>query len=211
MHQLFHDFTSTLSSKDKTLHQLAAKVEELEHALSVLRGQLDAETALRVQALVERDKALRDDASAAKVVERYMTFTQKTHATIHMHLNNLRTRSSATQTTLRKDVLALRHRLQVETERSARLRAAMDEMSESLSREAVGRRREVALRLKMLAVEEKRERKVETWLDRVRRAREGAEGAVLEPDVLETLVDEGVEAVSDEEKSADVPREKERG
>ena len=211
VHRLFNDFITSLAAKEKALHQLTARIEEMEYSLSIMRDQLTAETGMRVQAQTERDKALRDDASAAKVVERYMTFTQKTHATMHMHLDNLRTRSSSTQTTLRKEVMGLSRRLQAETERSQRLRPAMDEMSESLSREAVGRRREVALRLHMLATQEKMERKVEVWLDRVRRAREGAEGAVLEPDLLEGLLDEGVEAMSQGNDRTDISQDKQRG
>jgi len=210
VHQLFNDFTTTLTAKEKAVHQLTVRVEEMQHSLGVMRDQLTAETGIRVQAQTERDKALRDDASAAKVVERYMTFTQKTHATMYMHLDNLRIRSSSTQSTLRKDLIGFRSRLEAETERSRRLREAIDEMSESLSREAAGRRREVALRLKALSAEEKRERKVEAWLDRVRRARDGAEGAVLEPDLLEGLVDEGVEAVSPDADRADKSRDKPR-
>ncbi|ORY35668.1 hypothetical protein BCR39DRAFT_511403 [Naematelia encephala] len=200
VHRLFTDFTSTLADKERKLHALQSRIDELEYSLSTVEDQLAAETALRVSAQDERDRALRDDASAAKVVERYMTFTQKTHATVHMHLDNLRARSAATHATLRNEVLALRGQLRGETERATRLREAMDEMSETLAREAVGRRREVAMRLKMMSLEEKKERKVETWLDKVRRARAGAEGAVLEPDALEVLLDEGVEAVTTEDK-----------
>ena len=196
VHQLFHDFTNILTEKEKSIHDAQASIQGLEITLNTIRDQLTAETALRVAAQEDRTKVMRDDASAAKVVERYMTFTQKTHATVHMHLDNLRTRSSATQGTLRKEVSSLRDQLRMEAERSQRLRLAIDEMSEGFAREVAGRRREVALRLSMLAVEEQRERRVEIWLDKVRQMREGAEGAVLEPDVIETLLDEGLDAVS---------------
>ena len=207
---MFNDFTTTLAAKEKAIHQLEIQIEGMEHSIGIIRDKLTTETALRVQSQTERDKALRNDASAAKVVERYMTFTQKTHKTVHMHLENLRARSTSTQATLRKEALGLRNQLTAETERGQRLRAAMDEMNEGLGREAAGRRREVTLRLKMLAIEERRERKVEVWLDKVRRAREGAEGAVLESDLLEGLVDEGVKAVSHESDRTDVSSEKQR-
>ncbi|WVR08464.1 hypothetical protein IAU60_005519 [Kwoniella sp. DSM 27419] len=197
VHQLFNDLTGMLVSKDKTISTLETKVEEVEYSLKVAHEQLTAETAQRVEAESDRDKALRDDASASRVVERYMTFTQKTHATVHMHLDNLRARSGATVATLRSEVARLKQKLVTERDRSRKLQEALDELSEGMSREAAGRRRETALRLKMLAVEEKRSRKVENWLDRVRRMREGAEGAVAEPDTLQSLLDEGVEAVAD--------------
>ena len=209
--RLFTDFTSTLTSREKSIHALEAKMEELQHTLETVREQLLAETALRVASQAEREKALRDDASAAKVVERYMTFTQKTHATVHMHLENLRARSQATQASLRQEAGSLRKALNEEKQRNLRLRAAVDEMSEGLSRESAGRRREVGLRLKMVAQDEVKARKVERWLERVNRLRDGAEGAVLEPDILEGLLDEGLEAVGSSRPVDEAKRRSWRG
>lgn len=206
VHQLFNDFTTTLTAREKALHSAHAKVEELQRTLRALQQQLETETALRVAAQNERETALRDDGSAAKVVERYMTFTQKTHATVHMHLDNLRTRSNATQTSLRNELAGVRIQLESEHARAEKLRGALDEMSEGVAREAAGRRREVALRLKMLAAEEKRERRIEKWLDRVRRTTDGAEGAVVEPDILEALLEEGTEAVERERPDIAIPK-----
>jgi hypothetical protein len=194
VNRLFEDFTQTLSTRDKEIHRLKDRLEEIEHTLSTITEQLDQETTLRISAESQRDTILRDDASAAKVVERYMTFTQKTHATVHLHLDNLRARAAATQLSLRKELVHTQSRLVAETERAERLRLALDEASENLQREVGGRRREVGLRLKMISNEERRERKIEIWLDRVRRQREGVEGAVLEADILESLLDEGIEA-----------------
>ncbi|WVQ85886.1 hypothetical protein IAT38_008054 [Cryptococcus sp. DSM 104549] len=210
VHALFTDFSSALTTKERTIHALQTKIDSLESSLGTLTDQLAAETTSRVEAEGERDKALRDDASAARVVERYMTFTQKTHATVHMHLGNLRTRSQATAASLRSEVASLRARLAAERARADKLRVALDELSEGMSREAAGRRREVALRLKMISNEEKRGRKVEAWLNKVRRMREGVEGVVLEADVLESLVDEGIEAVEDKGGEGDVGKDKQR-
>ena len=102
-----------------------------------------------------------------------MIFTQKTHATLHLHLDNLRKRSAATQNTLRTDVNDLQARLRAEMTRVEKLQQAIEEMSEGFSRETAGRRREVILRLSMLAEEEKRYRRVEIWLDKVHQMREG--------------------------------------
>jgi hypothetical protein len=201
VNRLFEDFTQTLSTRDKEIHRLKDRLEEIEHTLSTITEQLDQETTLRISAESQRDTILRDDASAAKVVERYMTFTQKTHATVHLHLDNLRARAAATQLSLRKELVHTQSRLVAETERAERLRLALDEASENLQREVGGRRREVGLRLKMISNEERRERKIEIWLDRVRRQREGVEGAVLEADILESLLDEGIEAYNLDSKS----------
>ena len=201
VNRLFEDFTQTLSTRDKEIHRLKDRLEEIEHTLSTITEQLDQETTLRISAESQRDTILRDDASAAKVVERYMTFTQKTHATVHLHLDNLRARAAATQLSLRKELVHTQSRLVSETERAERLRLALDEASENLQREVGGRRREVGLRLKMISNEERRERKIEIWLDRVRRQRDGVEGAVLEADILESLLDEGIEAYNLDSKS----------
>lgn len=197
VHQLFNDFSTTLTAKDRQIGSLQIHLESLEFSLSSLKDQLAAETQKRVDAEEEKNKAERDDKSAAMVVERYMTFTQKTHATVHMHLDNLRTRSNATITSLRGELATYKTRLADERERSNKLRDALDELSEGMSRESAGRRREVALRLKMIAQEEKRARKIESWLDHVRRMREGVDGVVLEADILNSLVDEGIEAVGE--------------
>lgn len=209
VHQLFNDFSTTLTAKDRQIASLQTHLESLDSSLTSMKDQLAAETLKRVEAEEERSKAERDDKSAAMVVERYMTFTQKTHATVHMHLDNLRTRSNATITSLRGELAAYKTRLADERERSTKLRNALDELSEGMSRESAGRRREVALRLRMIAQEEKRARKIESWLDHVRRMREGVDGAVLEADILESLVDEGIEAVS-EGGTEDVTPDKQR-
>ncbi|WRT70544.1 uncharacterized protein IL334_007542 [Kwoniella shivajii] len=208
--QLFQDFTSFLVSKDKHIHSIESKLEELEHSFLVSQDQLKVETSLRVEAELERDRALRDDESASKVVERYMTFTQKTHQTLHMHLKNLRTRSQATMTSLREESTNLKKEITMENEKSLKMKSALDEINEGLARESAGRRRETALRLKMLSNEEKKERKIENWLNKVRITREGVEGAVVEADILESLLDEGVEAVSSEGSEGDLSKDKTR-
>lgn len=191
VHRLFRDFSATLSAKEKEIRELQKRAEELEGDLGVARDQLKSETAQRVEALSERDRALRDDASAAKVVERYMTFSQKAHETVHTHLGQLRTRGAATQASLRTEASNLRRRLQSEADRASRLRAAAEEMADELGKESAGRRREVALRLQLIAADEARSRRAEQWLDRVRRAREPEAKEALSAPVLGALLDEG--------------------
>ncbi|EJT50787.1 hypothetical protein A1Q1_08045 [Trichosporon asahii var. asahii CBS 2479] len=192
--RLFKDFTSVVSGKDKEIARLLNRVDELEVALGALREQLEAETTALVDAQAERDRVLRDDASAAKVVERYMTFSQKAHETVHSHLGHLRSRTSATQATLRNEAAVLRRRIEAEVERSNRLRAATEEMADELGKESAGRRREVAMRLQLIAAEETRARRAESWLDRVRRFR--SEGAEIDSNLLAPLLDEAVAILS---------------
>lgn len=196
VHRLFRDFSASLSSKEKEIRDLQRRAEELEGDLTLARTQLSSETAQRVEAQSERDRALRDDASAAKVVERYMTFSQKAHETVHAHLGQLRTRGAATQATLRTEASNLRRRLRSEADRAARLRAAAEEMAEELGKESAGRRREVALRLQLIAADEARSRRAEAWLDRVRRAREPEAKEALTAPTLGALLDEGYEILA---------------
>lgn len=194
VHRLFQDFTSVLSDKDREIHTLQAAKDKLDALVATLRAQLDSETRVRVDAQTDRDRVLRDDASAAKVVERYMTFSQKSHETVHRHLAQQRQRAAATHATLRAEAAALRRRNRHEAERSTRLRAAAEEMASELGRESAGRRREVALRLGHIAEDEARARAAETWVDHVRRARAGAGGempASTSPD-YPALVDEAL-------------------
>lgn len=205
VHRLFRDFTSALTTKDKEIHQLQTRAEDLNRDLGVVREQLEAETRVRVEVQNERDRVLRDDASAAKVVERYMTFSQKAHETVHAHLAQQRSRAAATQASLRAEAAALRRRNRLESERSTRLRAAAEEMSEELGRESAGRRREIALRLGYIAAEEERARRAESWLDRVRRAKERPDGARDVPD-FGALVDEAVEILAPIEKKPEMAK-----
>lgn len=193
VHRLFKDFAAALSAKDAEIRKLHSQIDELQTEATVAKDQLTAETAVRVEAQVDRDRVLRDDASAAKVVERYMTFSQKAHATVHMHLGHLRQRSAATQKALRADAKVARQRLRGETERATRLRGAAEELASELGREAAGRRREVALRLQLIAADEARARKAESWLDKLRRAREAAEAdgrGFIAPDATSALLTE---------------------
>ncbi|WVO17567.1 hypothetical protein L204_105264 [Cryptococcus depauperatus] len=197
--QLFDDFTDSLISKERQISSLQAHVESLENSLYTVKQQLKEETEKRVEAEGERDEKDREDRSAAHVIERYMTFTQKTHTTIHMHLDNLRTRSQTTIASLRNELSVSKNKLTAEKKRSEKLRAALEELSEGMSRESAGRRREVATRLKMIAQEERRARKAESWLNKVQRMNYGAQHVSLEVDVLRSLIDEGAKTFKEQD------------
>lgn len=192
--RLFRDFSSTLTAKEAEIRQLQLRAEELENLLATTKEQLKSETDQRVEAASERDRALRDDASAAKVVERYMTFSQKAHETVHGHLGQLRARGAATQASLRAEAQALRRRLHAEAERAKQIRAAAEDMADEVGRESAGRRREVALRLQLIAAEEGRAKRIESWLDRVRRARQQPD--TVDSETVGALLDDGVDILS---------------
>ena len=64
-------------------------------------------------------------------------------------------RHAATLSTMSAEIAELRKTLSSERQQTMRLRDALDELSEDLSRESYGRRREISLRLALLAREER--------------------------------------------------------
>lgn len=195
--RLFEDFNTSLSTKDAELRALGISLQETKTALEDEKAMHETERQRRVNAELERDKSRRDDHSAAKVVERYMAFTQKTSQTLHAHLDALRTRSNTTLATLRAQLVATSLAVDTVRNREHRLRVALEQMTEDLSRETFGRRREVVLRLKCVAQEERWRRRGEAWRDRVRQARQGPEGAVMELELAEALLDQGLQVLPD--------------
>ncbi|TFK46670.1 hypothetical protein OE88DRAFT_1707225 [Heliocybe sulcata] len=152
----------------KLLIDFGEETEKLNAEIETLRGQLNiAEAKLKAEensrkddraslarARTELDKLKADDNAAAKVVSRYMKFSQATTDNLQTALSNLKTRHATTLASMDSDMQSLRKSLVDEKRQSERLRAALDELSEDLSREAYGRRREVSLRLALLSREE---------------------------------------------------------
>ncbi|WWC92135.1 uncharacterized protein L201_007089 [Kwoniella dendrophila CBS 6074] len=195
--QLFNDFTSFLTSKDKHINSLESKIEESEHSYKITQEQLDIELKKRVEAENEKDKVLRNDESASKVIERYMIFTQKTHQNIYNHLNNLRIRYKTTTESLKTESLNLKTQLIKLNEKNNKLLVELDTLNENYLKESTGRRREIHLRLKLLNDQEKYQNKVNIWLNKVKLLRDSpGEFSVVENDVLESLLDEAIEAIS---------------
>ena len=62
-------------------------------------------------------------------------------------MENLKIRHAATTSTLETQIESLRKSLLFERKQSETLRRALDELSEDISRESYGRRREISLRL----------------------------------------------------------------
>lgn len=84
-------------------------------------------------------------------------------------MNNLRTRHTSTLATLHGQIDYLQRAFSSERRQAEKLRSTLDELSEDISLEAYGRRREVALRLAFLAREEGLAENLRRW---VRRSKE---------------------------------------
>ena len=81
-------------------------------------------------------------------------------------MDNLRTRHAATLATLNSQIEYLHKGIATERRQAEKLRDTLDELSEDISREAYGRRREVGLRLAFLAREEGLAENLRRWLRR---------------------------------------------
>ncbi|EPQ57801.1 hypothetical protein GLOTRDRAFT_136666 [Gloeophyllum trabeum ATCC 11539] len=141
--------------------RLEAEVQRLHGQLSLAEAKLKAEhkggaddRAALARARAELDRLKADDNAAAKVVSRYMKFSQATTDNLQTALSNLKARHAATLSSMDLELQTLRKCLLDEKRQTSRLRAALDELSEDISRETYGRRREVALRLALLSREE---------------------------------------------------------
>ncbi|KNZ76237.1 hypothetical protein J132_11107, partial [Termitomyces sp. J132] len=132
------------------------------------------------QARFELQKLKIDDNTAAKMVSRYMNFSQTSTNTLFEALSSLKTRHSATTSTLSSQLLSLRSQLRASSTQTETLRRALDELGGELAKEAFGRRREVALRIQMVNREEKIHRELERWVIKAEEAgeRARAEGGV---------------------------------
>ncbi|KAJ7150799.1 hypothetical protein C8R46DRAFT_1305621 [Mycena filopes] len=140
-------------NEKESMHN-AAEVEAVTaqlQAAHLLAQELGAELA---RARFEREVMRVEDGGARAVVERYMKFTQQTTLTLHAALDALRARHAATLATLEGTVGRLEGEVRAERGDVTRLRTALDETSRTLFREQVARRREVALRVRMVGREE---------------------------------------------------------
>ncbi|KAG8944945.1 hypothetical protein FRC04_001297 [Tulasnella sp. 424] len=154
LNRLLSEFNSTTEALHQEISRLHSELEETKLNLDVERRANEDDRAKLALAIVELDQYKLDDKAAAKLVERYMKFSQTSIDLLQAALENQKTRSEARVVTLEGENEGLRNAVTFAQSQSARLRDVLDELTEDLSRESHGRRREVALRLKVVAREE---------------------------------------------------------
>lgn len=93
-------------------------------------------------------------------------------------MDNIRKRHASTLATLNAQIEYLQKALASERRQAEKLRDTLDELSEDISRESYGRRREVALRLSFLAREEGLAENLRRWL---RRSKETMDRSLSQP------------------------------
>ncbi|RDX46906.1 hypothetical protein OH76DRAFT_1442525 [Lentinus brumalis] len=137
--------------------------------LEVARRTADHDRDELARALHELDKYRADDNTATKMVSRYMKFSQSSTDTLQKAIETLKLRHASTLATLNAEITQLQRALSHERDESERVRAALDDLTEDIAREAYGRRREVSLRLAFLGREENLAEHLRRW---VRKAKE---------------------------------------
>uniref|UniRef100_D8Q000 GPI inositol-deacylase n=1 Tax=Schizophyllum commune (strain H4-8 / FGSC 9210) TaxID=578458 RepID=D8Q000_SCHCM len=152
----------------KLLSEFSGEIQRLEAEIARLHGELaisetklqaekqnaanDREALARARHDLERHRL--DDASAAKMVSRYMKFSQSSTDTLQRALAALKTRHQTTVDTLSAQLASASHQRRAAETTASRLRDALDELGRDAMREAFGRRREVALRMQIIAQQE---------------------------------------------------------
>ncbi|KAF8881487.1 hypothetical protein BD779DRAFT_1675432 [Infundibulicybe gibba] len=153
--------------------RLNAEVLRLQGELAELGAQLDAEKKgahdgrlelSRVQ--LELQRLQRDDNAAAKMVSRYMKFSQHATDVLQTAMDSLKTRHAATVDTLSSQISALASEIEPLHSTIERLRQALDELTGNILRETYGRRREVALRIRLVGREERTRESLQRFIHR---------------------------------------------
>ncbi|KAG5649943.1 hypothetical protein H0H81_001374 [Sphagnurus paluster] len=168
----------------RLLSEFSAESEKLHTELLKTQAELAASEAKRdaehkyteecriqlAQAQFELHRLKMDDNAAAKMVSRYMKFSQKSTDTLQSALFTLKTRHAATLETLSAELAHHASQSHIAHQQVDKLRDALDELGGELAKEAFGRRREVAQRIRMLGREEKLSVALERWVLRAEEA-----------------------------------------
>ncbi|EIW84667.1 hypothetical protein CONPUDRAFT_162038 [Coniophora puteana RWD-64-598 SS2] len=174
LHKLLGEFGGETERLEGVIAGLSRDIANLQVELQAERKAGAYTQSQLSEARVELDKLRADDNTAAKMVSRYMKFSQSTTNSLQTAMATQRTRYTATADTLTLKLSETEQTLEHERRQASRLRDVMDELCYDVARETFGRRREVALRLALLAREEGLAEGTRRW---VRRAREVLERA----------------------------------
>lgn len=117
-------------------------------------------------------------------------FSQSTTDSLQKAMDNMRTRHASTVSTLNSQIEHLHKALTSERRQTEKLREALEQLSEDISREAYGRRREISLRLSFLGREEGLAESLRRWLRKAKETSDRAfSHATDSPDPIGTLGD----------------------
>ncbi|KIY49050.1 hypothetical protein FISHEDRAFT_28739, partial [Fistulina hepatica ATCC 64428] len=181
LNRLFVEMSDEHERLEVELARLAGQLEdEQARAVAEAQGAAD-ERELRAAAEGELARLRADDTTAAKMVSRYILPFPRSSSSLYSELatlDSLSARHTATIQTLSAQIEALEERHLAEQERAGRLRTALDELGRDVQREAVGRRREVALRIRLVSREERLRERQRRWVWSVEELLRGDENRV---------------------------------
>jgi hypothetical protein len=115
----------------------------------------------------------------------FRKFSQTSNNTLQNALESLKARHAATTATLTAQIDYLQRHLFAEKRMSERLRMALDDLSEEISRETYGRRKEISLRLAYLGREENLAEHLRRWHGKAREYHERASSLTNVEEVLD--------------------------
>jgi hypothetical protein len=165
------DLKSLLSKFQSDTEELLRQLGQLRGESEVVKSNYEAERKGNHILHLELGKAQAelhmlkiDDNTAARMVSRYMQFSQTSTNALQSTLSALKTRHAATLSTLTSTSYSLASNLRSAENTIERLRTSLDELGRDIMKETYGRRREVALRVKLLGREEKILEGLRRWL-----------------------------------------------
>ncbi|KAI0797516.1 hypothetical protein C8Q75DRAFT_801457 [Abortiporus biennis] len=164
LQKLLEEFNAESERLKQEVSRLQLELENTSKVLESERKGAHMDRSKLATALVELDKYKVDDTTAAKMVSRYMKFSQSTTDSLQRAMENLKTRHAATTASLNTQIDNLQRSIHSQRRQSETLRRALDDLSEDISREAYGRRREVSLRLAFLGREEGLAENLRRWI-----------------------------------------------
>ncbi|KIJ44251.1 hypothetical protein M422DRAFT_168269 [Sphaerobolus stellatus SS14] len=171
LQRLLHEFNAESGRLQEELSRLHGEISNLQSTLEAERTVAASDRETLAQTLLQLELSRVDDAAASRIVARYMKFSQSSIDTLQTALETVKARHNATMTTLSTSAETLSSTLELERKRAARLRDAMDQLTEDVSRETFGRRREVALKLRCLVREEMTFETLRAWIRRAEESR----------------------------------------
>ncbi|KAI6103678.1 hypothetical protein F5141DRAFT_1132447 [Pisolithus sp. B1] len=178
LQKMMADFMQETDTLQSTIAELRTNTCFLQMELDAERKTAMHDRHLLAQARVELDKLKLNDQTAAKMVTRYMKFSQSSTNALQSQITALKARHATTISTLEFQLSQAKLFLTSERVHRTRLQDALDELCEDVARETYGRRREISLRLALMTREEALTESLRRW---VRRARESYECCNLPP------------------------------
>ncbi|KAI0647507.1 hypothetical protein C8Q79DRAFT_959824 [Trametes meyenii] len=176
LQRLLEEFNGQNERLEAEISKLHGDNALLYKELEVARLAAERDRIELTKASHELDLYRADDNTAAKMVSRYMKFSQSSTDTLQKAMDALKARHTATLATINMELVQLQHALEHERSETERLRFALDELTEDIAREAFGRRREVSLRLAFLGREENLAESLRRWTRRARESLERSSG-----------------------------------